>query len=64
MGRVGVNDEIGGDTKGKCSLLVGLKSSSQSLDRLALMFGEFWRISLRFRETLSLASSADKRSSR
>ncbi len=61
MGLVGVSDDIGGDTKGKCSLLVGLKSSSQSLDRLALMFGEFWRISLRFRETLSLTSSADER---
>ncbi len=30
---------------GRCSLLVGLRSSSQFLDQLALLFREFWRIS-------------------
>ncbi len=39
---------------GRCSLLVGLGSSSQSLDQLALMFREFWRISWRFWGAMSL----------
>ncbi len=34
---------------GRCSLLVGLRSSSQSLDQIALLLREFWRISWRFR---------------
>ncbi len=34
---------------GWCSLLEGFRSSSQSLDQLALLFREFWRISWRFR---------------
>ncbi len=33
---------------GRCSLLVGLRSSSQPLDQLALLFREFWGISGRF----------------
>ncbi len=43
MGRQSVSDEMGGVTNGKV-LLVGLFSSSQSLDQLALTFGEFMRI--------------------
>ncbi len=34
---------------GRCSLLVGLRFSFQSLDQMALMFREFWRIPGRFR---------------
>ncbi len=37
----------------RCSLLVGLRSSSQSLDQLALLFREFWRISWRFRGAMT-----------
>ncbi len=43
---------------GRCSPLVGLRSSTQSLDQLALLFREFWRISWRFRGAMSLTSSA------
>ncbi len=47
---------------GRCSLLVGLRISSQSLDQLVLMFREFWRISWRFRgDMMSLTSSAWRR---
>ncbi len=35
---------------GRHSPLVGLSSSSQSLDQLELLFREFWRISWRFGE--------------
>ncbi len=30
---------------GRCPLLVGMRSSSQSLDQLAMMLRELWRIS-------------------
>ncbi len=49
MGREGVSDEMGDLPMGRCSLLVRLKSSSQSLDQLALIFREFWRIAWRLR---------------
>ncbi len=42
---------------GRCSLLVWLRFSSQSLDQLALLLKEFWRISWRFRGAMSLTSS-------
>ncbi len=48
MGRGVVSDEMGELPMRRCSLLVGLRSSSQYLDQLALMFREFWRISCRF----------------
>ncbi len=44
MGREGVSDEMGELPSGRCSLLLGLRSSSHTLDKLALMFREFWRI--------------------
>ncbi len=43
---------------GRCSLLVGLSSSCQSLDQLALIFREFQRISWRLQGAMSLTSSA------
>ncbi len=43
---------------GRCSPLVGLRSSTQSVDQLALLFREFWRVSWRFRGAMSLTSSA------
>ncbi len=51
MGREGVSDEIveSGSPMEWYSPLVELWSSYQSLDQLALMFGEFWRISWRVR---------------
>ncbi len=42
---------------GRCSLLVGLRSSSQTLDHIALLLREFSRISWRFRGAMSLTSS-------
>ncbi len=44
MGREGVSDEMGELSMGRCSLLVGLRSSSQSLDQLALLLRELWNI--------------------
>ncbi len=58
MGREGVSDGLGELPMGRCSLLVGLRSSSQSFDQPALLFREFWRISWRFRGAMSLTSSA------
>ncbi len=61
MGGEDVSDEMGGVTNGTVFDLVGLRSSSQSLDQLALMFREFWKISWRFRGgggAMSLTSSA------
>ncbi len=49
MEREVVSDEMGELPMGRCSRLAGLRSSSQSLDHLALLFKEFWRISWRFR---------------
>ncbi len=48
MGQEGVSNEMGELPMGRCSPLVGLRSSSQSLDQLELMFREFWKISWRF----------------
>ncbi len=49
VGRVmaleGVSGEVGELSLGWCSLLVGLRSSSQYLGQLGLMLREFWRIS-------------------
>ncbi len=45
----------------KCSLLVGLRLSSQSLDKLAQTFRELCRISGGLRETIMLTSSAKSR---
>ncbi len=44
MGREGVSDEMGGVTNGKVLAFGGVRSSLLSLDQLALLFREFWRI--------------------
>ncbi len=44
MGSEGVSDEMGGVTNGKVLAFGGLRSSSQSLDQLALLFREFWKL--------------------
>ncbi len=46
---------------GNCSLLVGLRSSSQPLDQLVLTLRELWRISWRLREVMKLVLSALRR---
>ncbi len=58
MGREGVSDEMGRVTNGKVLAFGGVEVQPQSLDQLALLLREFWRISWRFREAISLASSA------
>ncbi len=45
MGQESVSDEMGELPMGRCSPLVGLRSSSRFLP---LMFREFWKISWRF----------------
>ncbi len=50
--------KLGGVINGRCTLLLGLRSNSQSLDHLALAFRELWRMSWWLREAICLTSSA------
>ncbi len=56
MGREGERGEKAELKMGRRSLLVGLRSSSQSVDQLALMYRELWRMSRRLRRAMSLTS--------
>ncbi len=53
MGRVGVSDEMQGVTSGTVLAFSGVE-----VQHPIIMLREFWRVSWRFRETLSLTSSA------